>query len=162
MQHIATQAFFSFPKDLQELSHIALRDNFSLAEKYRHPERIISRHPKVENTIAIPVSLGPCLKHYSIICQREDFSSFFTPVISKYIKEVKAPKICDLCERSQLALTAHHLVPCSVHEKALKQAWHEKQRLNEVAWLVEVAMYLCIGLRVRKCSVRITGVSNDC
>lgn len=85
--------------------------------------------------MAIPVSLGPCLKYYSIICQTGDLSSFFTPVISKYIKGVKAPKSCDLCERSHLALTAHHLVPRSVHEEALKQAWHEKQRLNEVAWL---------------------------
>lgn len=135
VQHIATQAFDCLPKELKELSYVAVRDNPGLADKYRKPERIVNRPSTRGNGIPIPVSLGPCLKYHSIICREKDLKRFLLRIVCHYIREVKLPKSCELCQRSQFVLTAHHLVPRSVHDIALQQVWHDRQKLNKIAWL---------------------------
>lgn len=132
IQHIATQAFASLSRELQELSYIAFEDDSSLAENL---VCIINRPSTRGNAINNPVGLGPCLKYYSIICEEKDLKGFFLNIICKYIQECKVPRNCELCERSRQALTAHHLVPRSVLVKARKQAWHEEKTLTKVAWL---------------------------
>jgi hypothetical protein len=42
---------------------------------------------------------------------------------------------CEICLRTQLPLTYHHLIPRSVHAKVLKRGWHPAEDLNNVAWL---------------------------
>ena len=87
--------------------------------------------------MAIPTSLGPCLKYYSIISEVKHLRVFFLSIIQRYIQEARAPRICELCQRSCLALTAHHLIPRSVHGKALQERWREKIKkdLGSIAWL---------------------------
>ena len=99
------------------------------------PERIVSRPSTPGYGMAIPVSLGPCLKYYSIIYQQKGLREFFLPIICRYIQEFKIPRSCELCERSHFALTAHHLIPRSVQRKALEQRWHKTEELRKIAWL---------------------------
>ena len=98
-------------------------------------ERIIYKPSKQGNGMAIPLSLGPTLKYYSIICQEKDLKQFFVPIVREYVQEFKSPSNCELCERSHFALTAHHLVPRSVRDIALKHGWHKKETLSRIAWL---------------------------
>lgn len=69
---------------------------------------------------------------------------FFTPVLNSYVSSITAaPPIwsttrtteCELCQRSWIPLTYHHLIPKSTHERVLKRRWHSEEMLNSVAWL---------------------------
>ncbi|MCJ1299366.1 hypothetical protein MMC08_002158 [Hypocenomyce scalaris] len=40
-----------------------------------------------------------------------------------------------LCTRTWIPLTCHHLISKQVHAKAVKRGWHLEWRLNSVAWL---------------------------
>ena len=64
--------------------------------------------------------------------------------LEAYISSVTAPspiwsttraEACEICERSYIPLTYHHLIPRAVHAKSLKRGWHEEWQLNKVAWL---------------------------
>ncbi|EJD00548.1 uncharacterized protein FOMMEDRAFT_91092 [Fomitiporia mediterranea MF3/22] len=41
---------------------------------------------------------------------------------------------CEICSRA-VPLTYHHLVPRSMHERAVKRGWHPPEMLRSVAWL---------------------------
>lgn len=70
-----------------------------------------------------------------MICDQRYIKQFFCPILVDYVRDVRLPRSCELCERSQFALTAHHLIPRSMHHTVLKRAWHDKQRLTNIAWL---------------------------
>ena len=82
----------------------------------------------------LPISLGPGLKFYSIICEEKDLRRFLLPITYNYIQECKTIRNCELCDRSQFALTVRHLVPHYVREEARKEAWQGEKRLDGVAW----------------------------
>lgn len=42
---------------------------------------------------------------------------------------------CEICLRSWIPLTYHHLIPKDVHAKALKRGWHHEDQLQNVAWI---------------------------
>ena len=42
---------------------------------------------------------------------------------------------CEICNRTWIPLTYHHLIPRGVHAKVLKRAWHTEDQLENVAWL---------------------------
>lgn len=119
------------------MSYATIKDNSVLLEIVKAPERIINDPLRHGKRMVIPVSLGPCLKYYSIIYQEKDVKEFFYPIICRYVHEVRLPKSCELCQRSRFALTAHHLVPRSVHDIALEQGWRKERELdlNSIAWL---------------------------
>ena len=91
--------------------------------------------------IILPVSLGPCLKYYSIISQEKELKNYFIPIIRKYfdiMTNVKELPICELCECSTLDITAHHLVPRCVHRFAHERGWGpggKRGSLHSIAWL---------------------------
>lgn len=84
----------------------------------------------------------------------DDVEKFLRKVLGKYVEEVTAPppvwsstrtKECEICER-EVPLTYHHLVPRSVHTKALKKGWHSEAMLNKVAWLCR-SVHRLIGFK---------------
>lgn len=83
----------------------------------------------------ISLSLGPCLKYYSVISQEKDLYRFFRPIVCQYIKKVMVPHRCQLCQCQNLCLTAHHLVLRSAHLLAFKRKWHIDSQINKVAHL---------------------------
>ena len=116
------------------MSHIAIKANPSLAGKYTDPSNSIYRSATYGSHV-IPSSLGPYIRHYSIICEQDDRESFFFPIVRGYILDVKLPKSCELCERSQFALTSHHLVPQSVFKTLPKEASSQHKYQPNTAWL---------------------------
>ncbi len=73
-----------------------------------------------------------------------DLSKLLTPIFQDYVNNVTSPppvwsatraSACEICDRSWIPLTYHHLVPKQIHAKAIKRGWHEEWRLNSVAWL---------------------------
>ena len=121
------------------MSSTAVKKTPTLREMIR--KRCIVGNPsKDRNEIILPVSLGPCLKYYSIISQKEELRNYLIPIIYDYFDEVKKPRICELCQCSAHLLTAHHLVPRCVHRVALKRGWGPSKKrggLNSIAWLCQ-------------------------
>lgn len=83
----------------------------------------------------LPVSLGPCLKYYSMISQEEELSKYFSNIIYNYFNEFKKPRGCELCQCWTRALTAHHLVPRSVRRLAAERRWSPARGSDSIAWL---------------------------
>lgn len=141
VDYIATEIFFSLPPDLQTLSYPAAQRDSHLAQKYMDPlppatlELILS---------AIPLSVSDSLQTYGLLEDGSCLPRFFTPIINSYITSVTAPhppwsttraSACEICDRSWINLTYHHLIPKEVHAKVIKRGWHEEWMLNRVAWL---------------------------
>lgn len=85
---------------------------------------------------------------YGLLNDETDLDRFFEPVFSSYITAAIStpseyepqngqarPDGCEICDRTQLPLTYHHLIPRGVHEKVVKRGWHAEWELNKVAWL---------------------------
>ncbi|KAJ7659205.1 hypothetical protein DFH06DRAFT_1406265 [Mycena polygramma] len=90
-----------------------------------------------------PVSCADTLISYGIASDVDASQMFLRKVLSDYLTDACAPppvwsstraKECEICER-EIPLTYHHLIPRSVHAKAMKKKWHPPSMLNSVAWL---------------------------
>lgn len=87
-----------------------------------------------------PLSVEDSLSVYGLM----DTTSLLKSVLPPYASSVTAPppiwvstrsSACEICDRDWINLTYHHLIPRSVHEKAVKRGWHEEWELNRVAWI---------------------------
>lgn len=140
-QYIATEIFYSLPPDLQALSYPATQSDTHLAQKYTDPvppmtlDLILSR---------IPLSVPDSLQTYGLLADHSYLPNFLVPIICSYITSAAAPpplwsstraSACEICDRSWINLTYHHLIPKQVHTKVIKRGWHEEWKLNSVAWL---------------------------
>jgi len=88
----------------------------------------------------MPLSVQDSLFAYGLM----DTASLLRSVLPAYATSAAAPppvwaltrpEACQLCHRDWINLTYHHLIPRSVHDKALTRGWHEERELNRVAWL---------------------------
>ncbi|KAA1473314.1 hypothetical protein DENSPDRAFT_839772 [Dentipellis sp. KUC8613] len=91
----------------------------------------------------IPPSFSDSLTSYGICADWDEASLFLRKVLEDYLQDACAPPPvwsstrtteCEICER-EIPLTYHHLIPRSVHSKALKKKWHPESMINSVAWL---------------------------
>lgn len=140
-QYVAKEIFAVLPADLQIFSYTALQDDPHLGDRFGDPISMTI----IENLCSIiPVSVTDSLETYGILPSQSDLQGFLTPVLQEYVNTVAAPppvwsstraSACEICERSWVPLTYHHLVPKQIHAKALKRKWHPQWRLNSVAWL---------------------------
>lgn len=96
----------------------------------------------------LPLTVPDSLTSYNLLPSPSDLDRFLEPAFETYITSTTAippehtpsllsarPDGCEICEREHLPLTYHHLIPRSVHEKALKRNWCKEWELNKVAWL---------------------------
>jgi hypothetical protein len=111
--------------------------------------------PDLVEELDIPASFSDTLTSYGLVSGSSSSSStsptdartFLLPILTSYLADATAEpqrpnwsatrsKVdgCELCGRD-VPLTYHHLVPKSVHDKAVKRGWHEERMLNKVAWL---------------------------
>ncbi|KIM37417.1 hypothetical protein M413DRAFT_448481 [Hebeloma cylindrosporum] len=83
------------------------------------------------------------LLSYRMVPDTEDALKFLRKVVEDYLEQACSPppvwsstrtSVCEICFRD-VPLTYHHLIPRSVHAKALKQGWHPEAMINSVAWL---------------------------
>ncbi len=141
--YLATEIFLSLPESLQTLSHqssstTTSNDDYSLPLTTTLVEAL-STH--------LPPSISDTLTTYSLITPPStDTQSFLTPIITSYITTLLTPppppsstrpsdNSCELCSRTHLPLTYHHLIPKSTHARSLKRGWHKAEDLGSVAWL---------------------------
>ena len=133
------------PSELRIISYAAVQDDPDLAEKYALP---------LDNTVLdevvkpLPSEICDSLCSYGLIDEPSDLNRFMDNVLSSYLKLASAappeftpsltasrPSGCEICNREQLPLTYHHLIPRQVHVKAVRRGWHKEWELNKVAWL---------------------------
>jgi hypothetical protein len=99
---------------------------------------------KVLNTL--PPGIGESLSIYGFLPAHRTPQEFLLPILTTYLTNIlTAPPPpsqtkclateCEICERSWIPLTYHHLIPKAVHAKVLKREWHSEDQLENVAWL---------------------------
>ncbi|KAG5658904.1 hypothetical protein KAF25_007457 [Fusarium avenaceum] len=147
VDYLATEIFENLPGELQGLDYRMWRDDAALQEQYSLP--LTKESLSVLN---LPPSVVETLATYNLISTDPDTEShlpsssevFLLPIITSYITPLIEPPpatratradACELCARSWVPLSYHHLIPRFVHEKAVKRGWHRKEDLQNVAWL---------------------------
>lgn len=143
IEYLAVEIFTSFPADLQNLSFTHLQNDQKLRARYEEPLHL----SMLDDLCAVvPFTVEESLISYGLIKPDESIiKTIIEPSITTYIDAVSAtppsqsflkqPDQCEICDRSWIPLTYHHLIPRSVHAKALKRGWCAEWELNNVAWL---------------------------
>ena len=136
--YLASEVWPSLPIPLHGASYEILSSDKVLKEMALDPFCIPL------DTIPIPTSFFDTLTSYSLFEDTDDCTGFLRKVLSDYLSEATAPppvwkqtrtEECEICERSWVRLTYHHLIPRSIHAKVLKKKWHPESMVNSVAWL---------------------------
>lgn len=129
---------------MRTLSYSKFKDSPHLQERYSTP---LSAPCATESLNTIPPLAIDSLESYALLPPTSDPTdqhNFFTPLLTSYISAATSPPPiwsttrtaeCELCGRSWIPLTYHHLIPKSTHERVRKRGWHTEDRLNSVAWL---------------------------
>lgn len=127
----------SLPPELRTLSYSSIQNNPKLADVYSLPL-------STPATDTILNTLPPSATDSLTLYLSTDAGTFLPKPLESYISSVTAPPPiysttrtteCELCLRDWIPLTYHHLIPRSVHAKAMKRNWAEEWELNKVAWL---------------------------
>lgn len=142
-EYIATEIFTYLPADLRTLTYHIYKKSPTLQDRYSLPLTLSS-------TSTILSTQNPStidsLAAYSLLEPPATLPSLLRSVISDYLTHFTTPPPppsstkalathCEICERDWIPLTYHHLIPREVHAKVLRRKWHEKESLNNVAWL---------------------------
>ncbi|KAI9654703.1 MAG: hypothetical protein M1831_005290 [Alyxoria varia] len=138
ISYLASQIFDSFPEAVRRLAPDTLdEDELQQSLSDALTDRLVSY---------VPSEVVDSLTTYEIVDSSSDISSFLSPVFSSYVSAILStqtikpagdskPDECELCDRSWIPLTAHHLVPREVAEKAVKRGWVSEKDVGNVAWL---------------------------
>ncbi|KAF2175600.1 hypothetical protein K469DRAFT_646988 [Zopfia rhizophila CBS 207.26] len=144
IDYLSSLIFPSLPATLRTLSHFKFKASALLQDLYSTP---LSLSTESSLFATLPPTALDSLESYSLLpsnSEYNDLHNWFTPVLSSYITSVTAPPPpwsstrtteCELCHRSWIPLTYHHLIPKSTHERVSKRGWHAEDKLNSVAWL---------------------------
>ena len=141
LQYIATEVFTSFPAELRTLSFSAVQQNPKVSEAYGNPLPASTADVLLQ---VIPPSVSDSLEAYALLPSLTDLPRLLLAITQEYVNvacspppvwSATRPSACEICERSWIPLTYHHLIPKQMHAKAIKRGWHERWRLNSVAWL---------------------------
>ncbi|KAF7561829.1 hypothetical protein G7046_g2320 [Stylonectria norvegica] len=148
IDYLATEIFDSLPEELQALDYLSWRESSWLQKQYSFP---LTEDSLL--TINLSPSILETLTTYSLISTDPLIQSslpsspeiFLLPILTSYITPLTTPPpatrlatrtdACELCDRSWIPLSYHHLIPRFVHDKAVKRGWHRKEDLQNVAWL---------------------------
>ncbi|CAM1504258.1 Fc.00g018490.m01.CDS01 [Cosmosporella sp. VM-42] len=145
--YLATEIFESLPQELQTLEFRSWRESPGLQNQYSFPLTKESL-----STLNLSPEILETLTTYSLISPDPFIQSnlpsspeaFLLPILTSYLTPLITPppatkatrtEACEICERSWIPLSYHHLIPRFVHEKAVKRGWHREDDLQNVAWL---------------------------
>lgn len=151
IDYLAHEIFETLPEELQSIDHRSWRDSQSLQDRFSLPLTVDSLE-----SLNLPLSIAETLQTYNLISPDPSTSSplplpptaeaFALPAMSAYLatqtaappatrREATRASACEICERSWIPLSYHHLIPRFVHDKVVKRGWHRKEDLQNVAWL---------------------------
>lgn len=136
-EYIASETFAALPPELQSLTHATWTQ--SHGEAYPLPLT-------PQTTCPLLQALDPAIPDSLELYTARPAPDFLAPVLTSYLQTFSRPppaprstkadaEGCELCGRDLVRLTYHHLVPRSVHEKAVRRGWHRREDLGSVAWL---------------------------
>ncbi|PQE22420.1 hypothetical protein CJF31_00001298 [Rutstroemia sp. NJR-2017a BVV2] len=143
VEYIATEIFTSLPPELRTLSYTTYINSRDLPTRYPVPLEFETSSVILN---AIDPGIGDSLSTYDLLPSNKTITEFLHPILSAYVSHFTNPSPepsslrqsvteCELCGRSWIPLTYHHLIPKFVHAKVLKRGWHTEDQLNNVAWL---------------------------
>ncbi|PSK53930.1 hypothetical protein B9Z65_7736 [Elsinoe australis] len=142
IDYLATEIFTSLPNELQRLSYNDIQNDQVLKEKYSTP---LDSEVYDAIFVTLPPTVSESFDVYALLPTTMDLSRLLEPVFTAYVTAVTtAPPEhdisvrateCEICDRSQLPLTYHHLIPKQMHAKAVKRGWAKEWELAKVAWL---------------------------
>ncbi|PBP23086.1 hypothetical protein BUE80_DR005699 [Diplocarpon rosae] len=143
IDYMATEIFTNLPATLRTLTYTAWLNTPSLQALYTDP---LSTSTRTNILDALPPTITDTLTTYSFLPSQKTTSEFLSPILDTYISALltapPAPSItrtqateCEICERSWIPLTYHHLIPKAVHAKVLRRGLHTEDQLENVAWL---------------------------
>jgi hypothetical protein len=142
-QYIAHEIFTNLPSDLRTLTYSTWLNTPSLQTLYTDslPQEKI-------NAILdpLPPTITDSLLTYHFLPPSSTLTEFLTPPLTTYLTSLLTPppppsmtrdlaSSCEICQRTWIPLTYHHLIPRGVHVKVLKRGWHTEDQLENVAWL---------------------------
>lgn len=142
IDYLAQEIFTNLPTDLRAITYSTWLNSPSLQTTYIDPPSPSTLHKILD---PLPVSITDTLTTYSLLQDKDTFE-FLNPIVTAYISTVlTAPPPacltrqlateCEICDRSWIPLTYHHLIPRGVHAKVLKRGWHTEDQFENVAWL---------------------------
>ncbi|KAF4556184.1 Hypothetical protein D9617_1g080590 [Elsinoe fawcettii] len=142
IDYLATEIFPSLPPPLRTLSYSLLQSTPSFSETYSLP---LSPSFSEDLTSHLPPSVPESFSTYALLPPSQSLDRLLEPVFTSYISAVSTPPPehtplqkateCEICAREHLPLTYHHLIPRSMHAKAVKRGWVEQWEVQKVAWL---------------------------
>ncbi|TFB06600.1 hypothetical protein CCMA1212_000107 [Trichoderma ghanense] len=149
IDYLADGIFRNLPDELQALDYRSWRESEALQAQYSLPLTQDSLRK-----LDLPPSICETLVTYNLIAAADPAApsshlpptteAFLVPILTGYLTTLIEPPpatastradACELCERSWIPLSYHHLIPRFVHDKAVKRGWHRKEDLQNVAWL---------------------------
>ncbi|KAF2157375.1 hypothetical protein K461DRAFT_218935 [Myriangium duriaei CBS 260.36] len=142
IEFLAQEVFSGLDDQLQSLSYESVQNDNDLATKYQTPLDSETYDAVYSN---IPPSVLDSFSSYAVLPPTVDPSRALEPVFNAYVDAATAAPPehdhtvraveCELCDRTQLPLTYHHLIPRQMHAKAVKRGWAKEWELQKVAWL---------------------------
>ncbi|GAM86411.1 hypothetical protein ANO11243_044250 [Dothideomycetidae sp. 11243] len=142
IEYLAQEIFTCLDEELKTLSFEKIQNDSNLAARYSTP---LDSEVYDEVFATMPPSALDSFSSYSVFPEDVDLSRALEPVFASYIEAATAAPPehdhtvrsteCELCERTQLPLTYHHLIPRQMHAKAVKRGWVKDWELQKVAWL---------------------------
>ncbi|KAG4421432.1 hypothetical protein IFR04_005491 [Cadophora malorum] len=143
IDYLGTEIFTSLPSDLRTLTYSTWLNTPSLQATYSDPLATSTNNSILDS---LPPSITDTLTTYSLLPNHKTITEYLTPILSNYIGTLLTPPPpprttglqateCEICDRSWIPLTYHHLIPKGVHAKVLKRGWHTEDQLENVAWL---------------------------
>jgi len=156
IEYIASELWPCLPVELRTLDYAAVRNNEALSAKYAPPLPLSTLE---EVAAVVPPSVFDSLAAYSLFPLTNNHDNhtpaapandiLLLPLLTAYTTPLTTPppsvvlpsmpaqrsSSCELCARDWIPLTYHHLIPRSMHAKAVKRGWHQDWELANVAWL---------------------------
>ncbi|KAL3426450.1 YisB protein [Phlyctema vagabunda] len=143
IDYIATEIFTSLPLELRLLTYSDWLNEPSLQSRYSLP---LDLDATISVCTALPLSVAESFETYSLLPSTRTVPEFLNPIFNSYLTTLtKAPpppaltkdqfSECEICDRSWIPLTYHHLIPKDSHTRVLKRGWHTEDQLQNVAWI---------------------------
>ncbi|KAJ6441241.1 HNH endonuclease [Purpureocillium lavendulum] len=147
IDYLAGSIFDALPDGLREADYRSWRESEELQAQFALP---LTRESLA--VLDLPPPIPETLVTYGLVAADATADSplppspeaFLAPILTAYLESATTPPpatqatrtdACELCGRSWIPLSYHHLIPRFVHEKAVKRGWHRKEDLQNVAWL---------------------------
>jgi len=142
-KYTAYEIFNGLPPALRTITYSKWFNSSTLQSLY--PDEM-PRQTALSILNPLSPSITDSLATYNILPPLTTLSEFLAPVLTNFVTQVTAapppPRLtkdlateCEICDRSWVPLTYHHLIPREVHGKVLKRRWHTEDHLNDAAWV---------------------------